>query len=374
MNILLTCVGRRSYFVRYFREALNHRGEVFVADISPNAEAMREADRGFIVPPVVHPDYFDVLRDICHRHEIRLLISVSDIELPLLARERESFLAIGTIPVVSASQVIETCFDKYRAFKFLKSHDIVTPNTYSELGDARSALDGSDITFPAVVKPRWGAASIGIFYPENREELELLYSLAKKCIMRSMFAAASLGDPERSILIQEYLDGEEINLDIVNDLDGNYVSTLVTHKLALRSGETDRAVTTESDEMQALGALIGTKLGHIGILDCDVIVSNGDAYVLELNPRFGGAYPFSHVAGANIPAALIAWANGEEPDPSWLRVRPNVMASKSDRLVVREQSCISSESREESMSGWIEYKANEASQTAKLITEDSEAE
>ena len=55
--------------------------------------------------------------------------------------------------------------------------------------------------------------------------------------------------------------------------------------------------------------------------------------MLELNPRFGGGYPFSHVAGANLPAALIAWATGKPVDPSWLRVAPNIMSSKCARLV-----------------------------------------
>jgi carbamoyl-phosphate synthase large subunit len=98
--------------------------------------------------------------------------------------------------------------------------------------------------------------------------------------------------------------------------------------------DTDRAVTAESFELDRVGAAIGQRLGHAGNLDCDVFLAEGRLYVLELNPRFGGGYPFSHAAGADLPAALIAWASGAAPDPRWLRIRPGVKAAKCDRLVL----------------------------------------
>jgi carbamoyl-phosphate synthase large subunit len=53
-----------------------------------------------------------------------------------------------------------------------------------------------------------------------------------------------------------------------------------------------------------------------------------------MNPRIGGGYPFSHIAGANLPAALIAWASGQTPDRAWFNIRPNVAASRCDDLLV----------------------------------------
>ena len=65
-----------------------------------------------------------------------------------------------------------------------------------------------------------------------------------------------------------------------------------------------------------IGATIGKALGHIGNLDCDVLERDGEYYVLELNPRFGGGYPFSQEAGVNIPKAIVAWVKGEDVDDS----------------------------------------------------------
>ncbi len=109
-NVLLTCAGRRNYLIRYFREALDGRGEIMASDVSGSASAMQEADRAFIVPPVYDPEYFDRLLALCREHQVRLLLSLNDLELPLLARQREKFLAVGTIPVVSSPAVIDLCF------------------------------------------------------------------------------------------------------------------------------------------------------------------------------------------------------------------------------------------------------------------------
>lgn len=334
MNILLTCAGRRNYLVRYFRDALNGRGKVYAADASADAPALQEADGSFLVPKVHDTNYLDRLLCICRDHKIGLLLSLNDLELPILAAQRDRFDAICTVPVVSSPRVVDTCFDKGKTSEFLGDLGIPGPRTYFSLAEARAALSSGEIAFPLVIKPRWGTASIGIEFPEDEKELKLAYRLVGKKLTRTFLAGVSRTEPERCVLIQERLPGDEYGLDIVNDLNGRHAGTFVKRKLAMRAGETDKAVTVRDDRLERLGAQIGRALGHVGNLDCDVFVADNKCYVLEMNPRFGGGYPFSHVAGANIPAALIAWAEGEDADPHWLSVRPGVTSAKCDRLVV----------------------------------------
>ena len=334
MNVLLTCAGRRNYMVEYFRAALAGRGRVCAADSSGDAPALHEADQAFVVPPVSHPEYVDHILELCRQNEVGLLLSLNDLELPLLARNRERFCAQGTVPVVSSPEVIELCFDKWATARFLESCGIASPRTYLTLRDAEAALDRGEVALPLVIKPRWGSASIGIAFVEEADDLVPTYHLIRRQLARSILAEASAGDQEHAVLIQERIAGQEYGLDVVNDLDGRHVATFARCKLAMRAGETDRAVTVESFELDRVGAAIGQQLGHTGNLDCDVFLAEDRLHVLELNPRFGGGYPFSHAAGADLPAALIAWACGEAPDPRWLRIRPGVRAAKCDRLAV----------------------------------------
>jgi carbamoyl-phosphate synthase large subunit len=333
MNILLTSAGRRNYLVEFFQQALGEQGKVFAADARSDAAALRAADKSFLLPLVDDHHYLEKLMNLCQKHDVHLLIALNDLELPILAKHRTQFLQIGTRVVISAPEIVELCFDKWLTFQCLNRLNLQTPKTYLSISESMVALDRKEIRFPVVIKPRWGSASIGIEYPEDRDELELAYSCLKKRLMRTILAQASSCDIEQCILIQEYLRGSEYGLDIINDLEGNYVTTFAKRKLAMRCGETDRAVTVQNESLSQLGQLIGYNIAHVGNLDCDVMETEHGYNILEMNPRFGGGYPFSHMGGANIPAALIAWARGEKVDPSWLQIQPNIAAAKFDRLV-----------------------------------------
>ncbi|MDZ8050444.1 MAG: ATP-grasp domain-containing protein [Aulosira sp. ZfuVER01] len=332
MNIVITCAGRRIDLINFFKDALAKNGYVLACDANPNAAALQKADKGFVVPSVKHSDYFDIIVNICKQHQVRLLIPLLDLELPLLARQRDRFLEVGTFPVISSPEVIDTCFDKWATFELLTNWGISVPKTYISLSDARQALSQGEIKFPLVIKPRWGSASVGIFSVQDDEEMEMAYQFAKKLIFGTSLADVSAKDPQRCVLIQEKLYGQEYSLDIINNLTGSYITTFAKRKLSMLAGSTDAAIVVDDKRLKDLGASIGQQLGHISSLDCDVIVTADGCFVIDMNPRLGGGYPFSHQAGANLPAALIAWASGKEADPNWLKVRPNFMAAKFDAL------------------------------------------
>ena len=335
LNVLLTCAGRRNYLVGFFREAMPAQGRVLAADSSEDAPALQEADKAFVVPLVSDPLYIDTLLEICVKERVDLLLSLNDLELPVLARAREAFLERGTVPVIPSPEVVDVCFDKWRTTEFLRSINLQSPATYRSLRDAEEAIALGDLTFPAIVKPRRGSASIGIEIVEDLEELKLTCSLAARRSERRSVASSIQND---GILIQEQLRGHEFGIDVVNSLEGDTVAVFVKQKLALRAGETDRARTVDHPAIEAVGFRLGRELRHLGNLDCDVFETSRGIVVLELNPRFGGGYPFSQVAGANIPAALLAWLIGEVPHPEWLAVTPGVTAAKCDRLVSKRVS------------------------------------
>jgi carbamoyl-phosphate synthase large subunit len=184
-----------------------------------------------------------------------------------------------------------------------------------------------------VVKPRWGSASIGINFPEDMEELKLSYQLQKKRLKNTVLSKASEKNWEEAILIQEKIPGKEFGVDILNDFNGNYVGTFVREKLSIRAGETDKALSVIDRRFEKLGKLIEENLRHTGNLDCDIFDYNGNLYVLEMNPRFGGGYPFSHEAGINTAAIYIEWLKGNNDISKHINYTGHLMFSKCNRLI-----------------------------------------
>ena len=332
MNLLFTCAGRRTYLLKYFKENLSEGDQVVATDMQLSAPALTAADIKLQVPAVYAPQYIDITLDICKKYHVDALISLNDLELPILAENKSRFEDIGVTVIVSAPEVIDICFDKYKTAKWIESIGLNVPKTYVTLTSAKEALAKGEVTFPLFLKPRWGSGSIGLEAIEDMEELDIYYDLLMKKIKKSILATASVGD--EYIIIQEMLGGKEYGLDVMNDLDGNYIAVSVKQKLAMRAGETDKAITVDLPEVRKMGATIGRNLKHIGNLDVDIMQrANGDYCVLELNPRFGGGYPFSYEAGVNMPLAIIKWLRGEKVDATILQPDYGKSFAKNDYLV-----------------------------------------
>lgn len=336
MNILFTCAGRRTYLLKYFKENLAVGDKVVATDMQLSAPALQVADVKLQVPAVYDPEYVNITLNICKEHKISLLLSLNDLELPILAENKARFEEIGVKVIVSDPQVIDIAFDKYKTAQWVESLGLVAPKTFVRLEDAKKALEAGEIEFPLFMKPRWGSGSIGLESIADMEELDIYYNLLMKKIKKTILATASVGD--EYIMIQEKLTGSEFGLDIMNDLNGKNVGVSVKQKLAMRAGETDKAMTVDIPEVREMGRKIGEALGHIGNLDVDIMQRADGAYcVLELNPRFGGGFPFSYEAGVNMPKAIIQWAKGEEVDPQMLQPEYGRMFAKNDYLMEIKQ-------------------------------------
>ena len=157
----------------------------------------------------------------------------------------------------------------------------------------------------------------------------MLYKKVNNQIQENYLKYESANTPEQNVLIQEMLYGQEYGIDIINDLRGNYQTSIVKKKIAMRAGETDCAMTVQMKPLEKCGEKLSKNLRHIGNLDVDVISSQENKpYIIDMNARFGGGYPFSHCAGVDLPGAIIMWLEGKAVNKKMLTPQIGVKAYK----------------------------------------------
>ncbi|MBE7053776.1 MAG: ATP-grasp domain-containing protein [Ruminococcaceae bacterium] len=329
MNVLLTSVGRRAYMVKYFKEVLGDNGQVHVCNSDDKTVAFKYADNAVLSPLIYDDGYIDFLLDYCKNNKIDVLISLFDIDLLVLSKNKQEFEKIGTKVIVSDEKVIEICNDKWKTYLFLKEHGFNVPKTYKSLQNAILALDSGQLKYPIIIKPRFGCGSIGMSIAEDEMALLYYYRRNSRVISRSYLKYESSSvDLDEQILYQECLDGQEYGVDIINDLNGNFQNSIIKKKIAMRAGETDIAHIAKNDIIFDETKKLAQKMKHIANMDCDVFLVDGKPYILEMNARFGGGYPFSHLAGCNLPLAIVNWAENMPVEKEILETKKDIMAYK----------------------------------------------
>lgn len=297
MNILILSAGTRNKIVRYFVKALNGAGKVIATDMSHLAPAVYEADTYYIVPKMTAPEYLDVILDICKKEKVTGVLSLIDPELSLLAENREKFEAVGTTVIGSSYALCEMSLDKFQMYNWLTAHGYRCAKSYMDKEAFFADADAGRIAYPVFVKPARGSASISIFKAYDRETVELLFA------------------HEDGLMIQEFLDGQEIGADVyIDTVSHEVVSIFTKKKLKMRAGETDKAVSFKDEKLFALIEQFVKEAGYNGQIDIDIFDVGGAYYISEVNPRFGGGYPHAFESGADHMKLIINNLEGKAND------------------------------------------------------------
>ena len=294
MNILILSAGTRNKIVQYFIKALTDEngvrlGNVIATDMSDLAPAVYEADKFYKVPRMTEDGYIDVIFDICKKEKISGVLSLIDPELSLLAKYQNAFEELGVTVIGSDYEICEKCLDKWQMYMWLSEHGYNTAKSYLNKEVFKEDLENGNIKFPVFVKPVRGSASIAISKVYNMETIDILFS-----------------NTQEPLMIQEFLDGQEIGADCYIDMiTGELVSVFTKKKLVMRAGETDKAVSFKNEKLFELIGKFVADFGFKGQIDIDIFDMDGKYYISEVNPRFGGGYPHAYECGCNHMKMIV---------------------------------------------------------------------
>ena len=293
MNILILAAGTRNKIVQYFKKALNGQGTLIATDVNNLAPALYDADKYYIVPRISDPNYIEIVLDICKKEHVVGLFSLIDPELSLLAKNTERFQEVGATVIGSSYELCEMALDKMQMYHWLEERGYYCARSWKIKEEFYKSVEAGEVDYPVFVKPYRGSASVSISKVYDKETVELLFN------------------HEDDLMIQEFLNGQEIGADVYIDMiSGEVVSIFTKKKIKMRAGETDKAVSFKNQELFDLIEKFVLEAGYRGQIDIDIFEIGGKYYISEVNPRFGGGYPHAYEAGCDHMKLIMKNLNG----------------------------------------------------------------
>ena len=318
MNVLFCSVGRRAEFLKDVRQSMGNEGRIVATDITNTAPALYFADTFYLVPPISDPSYIETILDICRKEKIQAISTCIDPEIMLLARHREEFTKIGVLVLAPATETAEICFDKFKMYTYLTECGVPTVQTYGDIASAEAALAEGIISFPVFVKPRTGSGSVG----------------ARK--VHDLQALRDAFEMNPGLIAQEYM-GDALDLDAdvyVDTVSHETVAVFTKRKLETKIGGASKTVSFKDEKLVRFLVDALKHFSFNGPIDVDVFCRNGEYYLSEVNPRFGGAYLHAFGAGVDFIKMIRNNVSGIANEPEFMQYEENIAMLMYDSVVI----------------------------------------
>jgi carbamoyl-phosphate synthase large subunit len=287
--ILLTGAGKRYDIVSSFARLTR----TIVADPSPLAPAGYAAHLRVSVPLIEDPGYVPALEALCEEHGVGAVLPLTDLDIEVLARAR----AQGRLPaLVPSEEVARATYDKYEAHLLLQRLSLPSPPTVLPEADLQA------LEYPVMVKPRRGSGA---------RSIHLARDPSQACFFVDYVPEATM--------IQRAMNGPELSIDCLGDLEGRCLNAIPRTMLESRGGESIKGQVVHDDELIELGRRTMEALGVRGPATIqafrDPEIGLG---ITDVNTRFGGAFPapvYAALPGHSYPELIVRLAAGEAIEP-----------------------------------------------------------
>jgi len=247
-------------------------------------------ERRHRVPAGADPRFVSHVLHSCREHAIEVLVPTVDSELIGLAAAREAFAEIGVKLLLASEETLRTCLDKLR---LLGACDGTVPVGRHAALDEGFSADGWE--FPFIVKPRAGSGSRGIEVVRSAAGLDAF-------------------PRDGSLLVQEYLPGEEYSVDVLAAGDGRVVAAVPRHRMKVDSGIAVTARTLHDPELEEFARRVAERIGLTYTANVQFRRdAEGVPTLLEVNPRFPGTMPLTVHSGVNMPLLSLRDVLGSPP-------------------------------------------------------------
>ncbi len=275
-NILITSISKKVPLIESIAKAklkLSDKIKIIGADSNSDCLARYKVDEFWKMPALNQLTINDVI-SYCKENQVQAIIPTRDGELAFWAAHKETLQKENIAVMISDEATVNLCLDKLQF-----AHELIKRG-FPAIPTATKLTDIPDGTKTFVVKERYGAGSENIGLKLSKE-MALNYAL-------------KLEHP----IFQPFVEGEEFSVDIYVTKSGNPKGCVARRRELVVKGESQITTTCQIQEIEDICMKIVQQFKFYGHILFQLIRTfDGCIYILECNPRFGGASTLSVAAG-----------------------------------------------------------------------------
>lgn len=319
MNILFCSVGRRCELLKNFRNSLTEGSKIVVTDMSNFAPALAFADEFYIVPSIKDDNYIEIIKDICLKENIHAITTLIDPEIEILSYHRKDFEEIGVEVLLPYYNTAKLCFDKYKLYAFFEQKGICVVPTYGTFDEVNNAINEGKLQLPVFVKPRTGSGSVGARKISTLKDLKEAFEL------------------DESLIAQRLMNQTDLDADVyIDTISHKPVSIFTKRKLETKIGGASKTISFHDNKLVEFIKKIVGELEFNGPIDIDFFELDGEYYLSEINPRFGGAYLHAYGAGVDFIKLIENNINKIENKEKFNNYEENIVMMMYDSVVIKK--------------------------------------
>lgn len=249
-------------------------------------------DKSYIlnIPTQGWAGIFEKIKRIKELNGLDIIIPCLDAELPLYIRYQEDLRKIG-ISVFLPTEAQFEMRDKSKLSLLAKDIGFKYPETYKLYSeeDLEKIVEEKELEFPLIIKGNYYKA----YKVESLEE----------CKIKFKEISDEWGFP---MLLQEIVEGEELNLVGVGDGNGSHLGLFSIKKLTTTSiGKIWSGVSINNEKLIKAAEEFISKTKWKGPFELECIFDDEECYLIEINPRFPAWVYFPTGSGMNLVENMV---------------------------------------------------------------------
>lgn len=242
---------------------------------------------------------YNAIKYIHDKESIDVIIPNFDAELYNFITIAPRLKALGIHSFLPSFEMFDAR-DKLNLYAFGQKHNLLVPKDRVIYSVNDLYLIGEEFGYPLVVKGKYYEAVVAYTLEQAQKAF---YKISSKW-----------GLP---IIVQQFINGTEVNIAALGDGEGNATSIIPMKKLYITDkGKAWAGITLEDENMIKLAKDFVAATKWRGGFEVEIMkTANDELYIMEINPRFPAWIYLSAGAGQNQPAALVKMALGEKVAP-----------------------------------------------------------